>query len=227
MLDDRTTHFSYIAMSFVAGAAFVYFLKVIEPLRKPPLRISDKSKTVVLDLDETLIHSSTSAPIFGWFGRVKCVQKTLIFGNQFVRMFIYVRPNLESFLDRVALKYNIIVITAAEKQYAEPIIDMIDQKKRISQKFYRSSCRALGNNVYLKDLSLIGANLKSTVLVDNCETGVRLNPANSIRIKSWTGSPWDSELNKVASILEQIESFEDIREPLVSFVQNAGLGKDE
>ena len=74
---------------------------------------------------------------------------------------VYVRrrPHLEMFLHRVAQMFEVVVFTASENVYAEPLLDTLDpDRKLISRRFYRE--------IYTKDLTIFGVDLAKVVIVD-------------------------------------------------------------
>lgn len=62
--------------------------------------------------------------------------------------------------------YEIVVFTASCKEYALPIIDLIDSNKAIKYKLHRDHCDIYHGN-YIKDLSRLGRRLNKTVMIDN------------------------------------------------------------
>lgn len=62
--------------------------------------------------------------------------------------------------------YEIIVFTASQKQYADKIVAQIDPKKRISYVLNRENCIIVNKAYYLKNLKILGRDLKQTILVD-------------------------------------------------------------
>lgn len=59
--------------------------------------------------------------------------------------------------------------------------------------------------VYLKDLTLLGRNLKRVIIVDNVAQNFRRQPENGIQIKSWFGDDMqDQALFELGPILRQI-----------------------
>ena len=79
-----------------------------------------KKKTLILDLDETLVHSSMRP-----FQR--CADITLPINYNGKNIFIYVlrRPFLDKFLEEMSLLYEIIIFTASLADYSEPLLDII------------------------------------------------------------------------------------------------------
>lgn len=61
--------------------------------------------------------------------------------------------------------YELVVFTAATKDYAEPVIDALDPKKLIEHRLYRDSCTQV-NRLYFKNLSVLNRKLRSTILLD-------------------------------------------------------------
>lgn len=82
--------------------------------------------------------------------------------------------------------YEIIIFTAAVKEYADNILDAIDEKKRISHRLYREHTR-IEDYVSIKDLSMIGRDLSRSIIIDNIASNFKLQPRNGIAISTWTG----------------------------------------
>ena len=66
----------------------------------------------------------------------------------------------------MAKYYEIVIFTAAVKDYADWIIDRLDEQKVISYRLYRCSTTEQ-NGIFLKDLKKLGRNLSKTIIVDN------------------------------------------------------------
>lgn len=144
----------------------------------PPIR-ADREYTLVLDLDETLVHF-----------------EEITQGGMFL-----VRPYARVFLERVSEFFEIVIFTAATKDYADKILDHIDEKHEyISHRLYREST-TFYNNIYHKDLSKLGRDLSKTIIIDNCMENFRLQPSNGIYIKSWHNDRGDQALLQLFPIL--------------------------
>ncbi len=62
---------------------------------------------------------------------------------------------------------QVVVFTASQRVYAEQLLNVIDPgRKMIRHRIYRESCVFWEGN-YLKDLSVLGRDLRHTVIVDN------------------------------------------------------------
>ena len=142
---------------------------------KPPFLkpISPKYKyTLVLDLDETLIH--------------------YISDND--SAYIQIRPGAEEFLKDLSKYYEIVIFTAALQTYADLVIDGIDPDGVISDRLYRQHTVSVGN-ANIKDLDKIGRDLKHVIIVDNFLENFSLQPNNGLNIIDFEGNEYDDELN--------------------------------
>ena len=145
--------------------------------------------TLVLDLDETLIHF-----------------------DQRKRMY-RARPHAQRFLSEMSKCYEVVIFTAGLKEYADWILDDLDRMNWIRHRLYRNSCK-FRHGVYIKDLSRIGRDLAKTIIVDNIADNFNLQPDNGIHILSWFNNSSDSELLKLEPILKLIveNNVMDVRE---------------
>lgn len=75
------------------------------------------------------------------------------------------RFGAEYFINEMSKIYELVIFTAATKEYADKVIDVIDSKRRIEHRLYRDSCTQL-NKVYLKNLNTLNRKLKNVILLD-------------------------------------------------------------
>jgi CTD small phosphatase-like protein 2 len=80
-------------------------------------------------------------------------------------------------------------------------LDKLDEENLISHRLYREHTQPK-NNVYIKDLSLLGRDIKKCIIVDNNAENFQVHPKNGIFIKSWYGDQADQALTKLAPILK-------------------------
>lgn len=146
-----------------------------------PPKTSPKEYSLVLDLDETLIH---------------CKRK-----NNKGR--ILLRPYVKEFLEDMEKFFEIIIFTAADKVYADWVLDRLDLKNTISHRLYRCST-SVKNGMLVKDLSILGRDLSKLLIVDNKSQNFVLQPENGIEILSWYEDPMDNALRELSSFLRQI-----------------------
>jgi len=89
----------------------------------PPLQDPHK-KTLVLDLDETLVHCSIEEP------DPESQPPDLEFPVQFhgtsYTVYVRLRPHLEKFLKQVSQKFEVVCFTASQKVYADALLNRID-----------------------------------------------------------------------------------------------------
>lgn len=168
-----------------------------------------KSITLVLDLDETLVHSTLE----------HCDSADFTF-PVFVNMkehtvYVKQRPFLKPFLERVAEMFQIVVFTASQSIYAKQLLDILDPDgKIISSRAYRESC-IFSDGSYTKDLTVLGIDLAKVAIIDNSPQVFRLQVNNGIPIKSWFDDPSDSALISLLPFLETLVDAEDVR-PLIA-----------
>ena len=98
--------------------------------------------------------------------------------------------------------YEIIIFTAATKDYADAILDEIDINGDLfSYRLYREHTTIIGND-YVKDISLIGRDLDKMIIVDNMAQNFKLQKENGILIHSfWGDDEYDVALIELEKIL--------------------------
>lgn len=141
----------------------------------PPKSCSRKF-TLIVDLDETLIHYDKEKKLF------------------------YVRPYTRHFLRVLSVHYELVLFTAAMKDYTDYIIDKVDTEKKIVHRLYREHTNLIGNNI-VKDLSKLGRDLAKTAIIDNSPQSFQLQPHNGIYVKTWKSDPNDRALLKLSKVL--------------------------
>ena len=147
---------------------------------------SNKKYTLVLDLDETLIHFKPN-PNSDSSGK------------------IMIRPFLYDFLKSVRTYYELIIFTAATEDYANPIINAIEKdEKYFDHRLYRIHTTIIDND-FVKDLSKLGRDLNRTIIVDNMKQNYKNQPDNGITIRPfWGKDVEDTALVDLLDILEKI-----------------------
>jgi Dullard-like phosphatase family protein len=120
----------------------------------------EKRRVLVLDLDETLIHTSFNRPAKYDF------ESEVLFNGKNTRIYTVKRFGLEAFLFEMSRLFEIVVFTASQKMYADKVIDTIDPKGRISHRLYREHCIVINKTYYLKNLKILGRPLTEVIIVD-------------------------------------------------------------
>jgi Dullard-like phosphatase family protein len=162
-------------------------------------------KTLVLDLDETLVHSSMTPFPKG----SDLTIEINVAGNKY-NVYVLKRPFLEEFLKEMSYLYEILVFTASLAEYAEPLLEILDKNKIIKYKLNRSHC-LFYQGTYIKDLKVINRNIKDLIIIDNNPASYVLNQENGIPILSWFDNPNDRELMRLVPLLKYLSKVSDVR----------------
>ena len=167
------------------GSSIVNNIKDFPPFLPP---ISPRYKyTLVLDMDETLVHyffTNTSGMFF-------------------------VRPFCFEFLRELNNLYEIVTFTAGTKEYADNILNILDiDNNIIKYRLYRQHVSPIG-----KDLSKLGRDLRKVIIIDNIKENYKAQPNNGIFIKTWTNDINDVQFKDLLKILKDIVALniEDVR----------------
>ena len=154
--------------------------KVKPPFLGPP---SDPKKifTLVVDLDETLVH----------------------YVEEENRAYVQVRPYADYFLTEMGKYFEIVIFTAAAEDYADIVLNELDKNNAIDYKLYRKHTEQI-NGVFIKDLSKLGRDINKVVIIDNNKDNFSLQPENGLHICSFLGDQEDDELYLLADDLMKI-----------------------
>jgi len=178
----------YGAETFPVDGCTVWFeplppmLPALEDFPKlPPLR-DPEQYTLVLDLDETLVHYHEHEGM----------------GNYDIR------PGMAEFLQRMHKHgYEIVIFTAATQDYADWVIDQIDPGRLIHYRLYRQHALPWGP-IFVKDLSKLGRDLNKSLIIDNVQENFMLQPNHGIFIATWYDDPSDTALGALSPLLEEL-----------------------
>ena len=147
---------------------------------------SRKKFSLILDLDETIVHSKK-------------------FNNGF---YFFIRPGAIEFLKEISAYYEIIIFTSSYKSYADYILNKLDINKNIiSYRLYKSHV-IFEKGRSIKKLSMIGRDLKKIIFVDNLKSNAKYNKKNLYLIPSWIGDMKDDEIYKLKNKLIEISKNE-------------------
>lgn len=180
----------------------------------PPQAPHHKGKmTVLLDLDGTLVSSYTPR-------RAPRLPRSLVThlvgrGSSLnpAGVFVVERPGLDAFLQELADMAEVVVFTAGLEEYAKPIIDAIDPDDRyFSGRIYREGTVKTEFYQCVKDMSVVGRDLRRTVLVDDTPLAFLHQPSNGIPVLGFRGDPDDRLLTEaVLPLLQMLSSAPDVR----------------
>ncbi|KAE8149676.1 NIF-domain-containing protein [Aspergillus avenaceus] len=166
-------------------------------LLPPPQPHLRERKCLVLDLDETLVHSS-----FKVLERADFTIPVEIEG-QYHNIYVIKRPGVDQFMKRVGELYEVVVFTASVSKYGDPLLDQLDIHNVVHHRLFRDSCYNHQGN-YVKDLSQVGRDLRDTIIIDNSPTSYIFHPQHAIPISSWFSDAHDNELLDLIPVLEDL-----------------------
>lgn len=148
-------------------------------------------KTLILDLDETLIHSMAKGGRMSTGHMVEVNINTVVGSGSNASLapqhpilyYVHKRPHCDDFLRRVSLTsyqqrqffdmfqvckwYNLVIFTASVQEYADPVIDWLEQERKFfSGRYYRQHC-TFRHGAFIKDLSSVEPDLSKVMILDN------------------------------------------------------------
>ncbi len=163
-------------------------------------------KILVLDLDETLIHTeraneNSTYPI------IKTQRSNIYFTK---------RPFLMEFLNLMSNFFDLILFSASGIEYCEEIIEELSLDFSIfSQILTRADCTPILSFCgFSKDLKILKRNLNDIVLVDDTIFSAFLQLDNYVPIAKFKGDPQDKELVQLSAFLLFIYKVPDVRIPI-------------
>ncbi|CAG8447519.1 10995_t:CDS:2 [Ambispora leptoticha] len=187
-------------------------------------------KTLILDLDETLIHSALGG------SRAAAQMIEVMVDKHACLYYVHKRPHVDRFLKKVSEWYKVVIFTASMSEYADPVIDWLDPNKNlISSRYFREVSTISFNKisliydppfiieaksctnrsgVYMKDLTKVEPDLSKVCLIDNSPISYALQQENGIPIKEWTNDPKDEALLDLLPFLDALRFTEDVRSVL-------------
>ena len=210
----------------------------------PPKTFDLPSYTLVLDLDETLIHYRDNSPdtqtedesflsadnnnpndvSISKKQNVSRLEesppKLLTEEDEDEDVVFFIRPGLNSFLSQLSQYYELVLYTAATREYADYFLRQIDHKNLFKQNILtREHCTFEGDYA-IKDLRLLGRDLRKTIIIDNLkENFEKTTPDNGIHISNFEGCFDDTELPKYEKFLTKVAQNEvdDVRDVIYEY----------
>lgn len=175
----------------------------------------DSKCSLVVDLDETLVHAKFHQHS-GWM--------------------IHQRAGAQKFLVEMAKLFEIIIFTSGIETYASPIIDRLDPQGVIAHRLYRPATSII-KGLHVKNLARLARPLQRVVILDNSPESYILQPENAIPMKPYFGDESDAFLLNLIPVLESIHGLSDVRPsimrihkrgfPLPSRLMSAGADDQE
>ncbi len=160
-----------------------------EPYRHP--------LTLVLELDDTLVHSAWDHAK-GW--------RTAK------------RQGVDYFLGYLSQYYEIVIFSKSSMAFAENTVSKIDPYHAfISYSLYKEVCRTKDGKI-VKDLSMMNRPLEKIIMIDPDQDCASMQPENNIPLDKWDGKK-DDKLIALIPFLEYVatQPVKDVRPILSSF----------
>ncbi|XP_037740182.1 carboxy-terminal domain RNA polymerase II polypeptide A small phosphatase 2 isoform X7 [Chelonia mydas] len=158
---------------------------------------------VVIDLDETLVHSS-----FKPINNADFIVPVEIEGTLH-QVYVLKRPFVDEFLRRMGELFECVLFTASLAKYADPVTDLLDKCGVFRARLFRESC-VFHQGCYVKDLSRLGRDLHKTLILDNSPASYIFHPENAVPVQSWFDDMADTELLNLIPVFEELSEAEDV-----------------
>jgi RNA polymerase II subunit A small phosphatase-like protein len=169
----------------------------VDPAKNPPLLAQPRQpgkKTLVLDIDETLVHADYRKDRKHDF-HLACKHPMR---SELEHFYFAFRPHLREFLDFVGQTFEVVIFTASMEHYCRPLMEHLDPQRRFPL-LWRNHCTD-----DVKDLSRLGRDLNDVAIVDNAPYAYAFQPRNAIPITSWCGNRHDHELRDLIPMLQHL-----------------------
>lgn len=166
------------------------------PERRPGVKF-----TVVLDLDQTLVHATQQERPCDF-----CIN--VIYEGAPYRYYVSVRPYAKELCEylRSHPEFEVVIFTAAKEPYGRAIVEKLDPSGSLGRHFFASAYTSLWNKRRVKDLARLGRELDTTVMLDDSPDTYLLQRRSSFPI-----SPWRYQMADDTELLFFIETLETIR----------------
>jgi len=187
--------------------------QMLEKMVSLPVRFPGR-KTLVLDLDETLVHCVTCEE----GGDAKVVFSVQ---GRSVEAAVRVRPFAQACLQVASQLFEVVIFTASLSSYADRVLDLLDPSGELIQhRLYRENC-LMTEGYYVKDLRVLcGRKLRDIVLVDNSVFSAAYQLENWVEVVSWYSDPGDTELLTLLRWLPKFAKSSDVRSVVQDYIHS-------
>ena len=214
--------------------------KIYEGVPEYTNKIKPDKKILLIDLDETLIHSDFNLEYLNdkkvkydtiikfkdtesdfeenyedyYDMRRKKLKHELFNEEKEYKVGVFIRKGAKEFLTEVSKYFVVGIFTASVKAYADAVIDYLDPNKNLIQfRLYRNNCINVNDKIFVKDLRIIkGIDIKDIILLDNSIYSFSAQINNGILVNSFFNDKNDIELyNVLGYLLNFLVKAEDVR----------------
>jgi len=171
------------------------------------MTVAMKTPLLILDLDETLLWATETAPASGFDFRA-------------FQYFVIRRPHLDVFLHEAFSWFEVAVWTSSGEDYARRVVNEIfDDPSTLEFVWTASRCTQRIDDetrkaYALKDLKKVrrrGYALERVLMIDDSPEKLRRQYGNHLRLEPFEGDPNHSELLDVLPFLEWLKDQENFR----------------
>eukprot|EP01017_Pseudomicrothorax_dubius_P044839 TRINITY_DN7635_c0_g2_i1.p1 TRINITY_DN7635_c0_g2~~TRINITY_DN7635_c0_g2_i1.p1 ORF type:complete len:298 (+),score=47.68 TRINITY_DN7635_c0_g2_i1:107-1000(+) len=174
-------------------------VKLPMPFDKVVLPDSGKARTLVLDLEQTIVTRTGRANKWGFkifYADPGHQMKSVCFG---------VRPFLFSLLHKVSELFDIVVFSEESQNLVQAVVDRLDKDRRFFCAILDRRHCLEHEGALIKDLRAISnRKLSDVIAVDDEPQRYTLQSGNVYKIQKWTGDREDCELLKLAEHLIRV-----------------------
>jgi Dullard-like phosphatase family protein len=178
------------------------------------LTYQQNKKTLLLDLDNTLIYASKEIPDIMDYTSV-----TFEYGGEYLVRYVIKRPGVSKFLKKLSKQFNLCVYTSADETYARKIIEATNISKYIYTLYDRSHCEKINKNGFSKNIWSLGFEKTQAILIDDLTAQAKHQPENCILVKPFAGEVSDKELYALYPFLQKLITVEDVRFAAKNFAE--------
>ena len=210
--------------------------RVYLPPRKPGI-----NKTLIFDLDETLIHCNDSdsdkitqntensknqnSAKNAKNGKIEAqsgcdVRIPIKFtGGEVLDASVVIRPYARKCLQRLSKYFEIVVFTASHACYANMVLNILDpENKFITYRLYREHCAKTREGIFVKDLRIFGnRDLSDMLLIDNAVYSYGYQLYNGVPILPFYRDKRDRQLEELSDFLVRVKDVKDVRDAVRRF----------
>lgn len=173
-------------------------------------------KSLILDIDHTMVYSDMLG------GNKDIVENSFKVQVGDKNILVHKRPFLLEFLRMVSDHFDIYSYTSGGRDYANAILDQLEFEvgsKIFKGRYSNEHCEYLfipmpwGGSMSnsFKDISKLGFEKKTTIVLDDSTDVYRKQFYNVIRIRGYTGDEKDDHLDQVLPFILSLKDAVDVR----------------
>ncbi|CAD8095812.1 unnamed protein product [Paramecium primaurelia] len=181
------------------------------------------NKTIIFDMDETLMHCNEDE-------NDKCQFKIPIEFEDGERIVagINIRNFAKEIIQKLSEVCEVMVFTASQDIYANQVINILDPYNNLCYRIFRDNCITIDDNHLIKHLGVLNRDLKNVVIIDNSSCSFAHHLENGIPIISFYNDEKDNQLIKLYRYLCQyILPADDVRPIILSHFKQDKLNQYE